>query len=352
LRLDRLSQKRFGHVLRSRSEAYGAVDRGEVVVHGERKPPNYRVGCGDRIALKHDSSGAYARLAVTHQAESIPVVYQDQDLAVVWKRAGLATNGATLIGGATLEGLLPSVVSPSVADDALPAPCTVHRLDRATCGLVLVGKSVAARRRLIEMLAAREVTKRYRAVVAGRVGEVGEEAVLNTPVGAKEAKTRMRVVAHSSCRGRVGRVWIDRVETAPGMEEEGSEGEAEGNSSATPEDPEEGEEEEDDDQEEREPLVEEGGVPFETLTTVDLWPVTGRKHQLRLHMSRLGHPIVGDRLYGKGIHIKRQPKGLLLAACELQLPHPITGEQMTVLHDEPERFGQVRKAAAAACAPE
>ena len=74
-----------------------------------------------------------------------------------------------------------------------------------------------------------------------------------------------------------------------------------------------------------------------TLSLIELTPVTGRTHQLRVHMAHIGHPVVGDKLYGeKGNTLMH--KGLFLASVEIEFTHPVTGEEMRIRIDEPEKF--------------
>ena len=77
------------------------------------------------------------------------------------------------------------------------------------------------------------------------------------------------------------------------------------------------------------------------LTTVDLWPETGRTHQLRRHMAQLGHPVLGDDLYTEGRVLQRS--GLFLAAVELQLTHPRSGEPLHFVLPEPSKFVTFRE---------
>ena len=89
--------------------------------------------------------------------------------------------------------------------------------------------------------------------------------------------------------------------------------------------------------------IPDGGF-VEWCTTMDLWPVTGRKHQLRIHMRGIGHPIIGDKKYSRHVHVHRQPKGLLLASCVAEFTHPITEEPLRIECEEPAMFETAREA--------
>ncbi len=178
----------------------------------------------------------------------------------------------------TLVACLPHNLRPSPAPDALPWPHTVHRLDDRTGGLVVVAKTATANMNLGRIFQHRRVQKRYRAILLGRLEGHGRIDVL---VQDKPAVSR----------------YVARVHTP--------------------------------------------STRFGWLTTVDLWPETGRTHQLRIHMAQLGHPILGDDLYTGDIpNLTR--KGLHLWALELTLEHPITRAPLHLTIAEPPKFATRR----------
>ncbi len=179
----------------------------------------------------------------------------------------------------TLEGALAARFGPSGAHDALPWPRPVHRLDRRTGGLVVAARSAAAASSLGRQFEAHRVHKRYRALLVGALDGEGE---VDAPVEGRWARTRWRAVARTrALRGG----WV---------------------------------------------------------TTVDVWPLTGRTHQIRRHMAALGHPVLGDDLYGlPGLVLRR--KGLFLWALEIGIDHPRDGRRLRVTIDEPARFGAFRR---------
>jgi len=174
----------------------------------------------------------------------------------------------------TIENALLHNLSLSSEPDALQMPRPVHRLDRSTSGLLIVAKTAGAAMNMGQQFENRKVMKRYRAVVTGKVPESGR---VRTPLENREADSEFRLV---TCSESVKYGWLSRV---------------------------------------------------------DLFPHTGRTHQLRIHMAEIGHPVVGDKLYGEeGMIIKRQ--GLFLCAVEIRFQHPITKKPVVIEISEPPKF--------------
>lgn len=174
----------------------------------------------------------------------------------------------------TAEHAAPFNLKPSTAEDALPWPLPAHRLDRATHGLLVFAKTRSARVTLGEMFAERDMEKRYQAVVMGKIPESG---LLDSPIKGKEALTRyerVRVVRSLKC---------------------------------------------------------------EWLSLVNLWPLTGRTHQLRIHLSEAGYPILGDQLHHNNGPLLKG-KGLFLCAADLSFVHPLTEEELAFKIDPPAKF--------------
>lgn len=198
----------------------------------------------------------------------VPVIFSDDALIAVDKPAGmLAVPGR----GEEKRDCVAARVQ-EVFGDAL----IVHRLDMATSGVMLMARGAAAQRQLSIAFARRAVHKRYLAVVHGRLAQTSGEIALplnadwpHRPrqkvdrVHGKPSLTRYRVLSHDL---------------------------------------------------------------LANTSRVALEPVTGRSHQLRVHLSAIGHPIVGDPLYGSDDAVMA-PR-LMLHACELALPHPVSGQAL------------------------
>lgn len=203
------------------------------------------------------------------------------DLSVLWQDehfAVVAKPAGLITSGyqkLTLARALPHNVPPSDVQDALPFARPVHRLDARTSGLVMVARSLRAQVELGRALQERRVQKRYRAMIGAHIEG---EGVIEEPVDGRQARSRWRVVQHSR------------------------------------------------------------SLVTDWVTTLDLWPETGRTHQLRKHCAALRAPILGDLRYGSRL----RGQGLFLCATEIQLNHPVTGEPLVITMDEPYKFTSFR----------
>lgn len=201
------------------------------------------------------------------------------DLEIVYEDAYLAVvhkpAGIVVSGNQfrTVQNALLHNFNDSSEEDALPWPLPTHRLDLQTSGLLLVAKTQRARVALGHAFAQREITKKYHAVCEGAVPDQG---VISDPINGKPSQTIYSCLSRSR------------------------------------------------------------SLHCEWVSLVKLHPHTGRKHQLRIHMSRLGFPIVGDKLYAKGQTLKG--KGLFLVATELSFKHPINSEGLTFKIDLPKKL--------------
>jgi len=211
------------------------------------------------------------------------VVDEDDSIIVVDKPAGVVVHpGAGHPGGTLVAGLLARY--PELADVGDPGrPGIVHRLDRGTSGLLVVARTEAARRALVEQLRQRTVERRYLALVAGSVAD--DRGVVDAPIGrSTRTPTRMTV----SAQGRPARTSftvVDRI---------------------------------------AEPLA---------ATLLDLTLESGRTHQIRVHMAAIGHPVVGDDRYsgpraGRVGGALLAPGRLFLHAAVLGLAHPSNGRHL------------------------
>ena len=222
--------------------------------------------------------------AADHDAPSagFKLVYADESLLVLDKPSGLlAVPGR----GEDKQDCLSRRVQ-----SRYPEALVVHRLDMATSGLMLLARSRAVQRTLSIAFAAREVHKRYEAVVQGRLvmppqAEDGW-AVINLPISLDWPSRPLRVIDHLLGKPSTTRWQVVAYD------------------------------------------------PINDSTRLLLEPVTGRSHQLRVHLQALGHPILGDALYAPA-EIQAAAPRLLLHAQQLRLMHPVTGAAMQLLAKTP-----------------
>jgi 23S rRNA pseudouridine1911/1915/1917 synthase len=283
-RLDRFLVDRLASL--SRAHVQQLISEGKVLVNGRARKASFQVHEGDQI----DFLGELARPPLRAIAEPIPleVIYEDDDLAVINKAAGMMVHagaGGTddrRNRGTLVNALLHRFGELSGLGGEL-RPGIVHRLDRATSGLMVVAKNDLAHRRLAEEFRLRQVKKTYQTLVHGWLEP--DQGTVEAPIS-RDLVRRSRMTT----RRRGGRQAVTHYEVEERLESD-----------------------------------------YGKFTLVWLRIATGRTHQIRVHMASLGHPVVGDHLYGAPREI-RTPSGASLSlprnflhASELELRHPTSG---------------------------
>lgn len=278
-RLDQVLAELMPDFSRSRLQVW--IEQGRVLIDGRQPRPKDRVRGAEQVLVQPlvEPSGEC-------EAQSIPlaVVYEDEHLLVIDKPAGLVVHPAAGHPDGTLQNALLHH-DPRLAE--LPRAGIVHRLDKDTSGLMVVARSLRAHRSLVAQLKVRTVKREYRALVVGRPREAGR---IDAPIGRHPTRrTAMAVVA-------AGRPALSDYRMLASYR--------------------------------RHSLV---GVRLQT----------GRTHQIRVHMAHIGHPLVGDPLYGAA---GRSSGGLAestlvaalrafprqaLHAIGLGLAHPVDGQAMS-----------------------
>jgi 23S rRNA pseudouridine1911/1915/1917 synthase len=282
-RIDTFLAARFPDL--SRSHVARLIDEGRVLVNGAPVRRSYRPAVGDVIHLD-----VPAAVAADVRPEAIPlaVVYEDDDLLVIDKPAGLVVHPAPGHATGTLVNALLHRVGDLSGIGGVLRPGIVHRLDRDTSGLMLVAKHDAAHRALAAALKRREVRRIYTAAAWGHLRQ--DEQVVDAPIGrARTDRRRMAVVPY----GRTAVTRLRRLARWRGAD----------------------------------------------LLHAEL--ETGRTHQIRVHLAHIGHPVVGDVVYGGGAarriggpdrgwavaFAQRVPRQFL-HATEIRFVHPRTGDAL------------------------
>jgi len=303
----------------SRSRVQLLIDQGDVLVNGEPHKASLKLRGGERITITGEPHPA--PLKAVPEAIPLDVVYEDADLAVVDKPAGMmvhAGSGASddaRSRGTLVNALLHRFKALSSTGGEL-RPGIVHRLDKATSGLIVVAKNDRAHAALGAMFAGRRVEKTYIALVQGAVAR--EKGTISAAVSRDPVRrTRMTTRPSDNARTAISHYQVlRRLETR-----------------------------------------------FGKFTLVSVRIETGRTHQIRVHMASIGHPVVGDMLYGGAAQLrdqralkaapsraarrksaahsdrssslgwKSEPETLRLGrnflhAAKLELTHPLTGKPL------------------------
>lgn len=265
-RLDKILAKHLPQYSRSRIQRW--MEDGYVTVDGKQGQAKRTAIGGEEIIVLPQL--AEEELAFTAEPVDFPVVFEDSDLVVVNKPAGLVVHPAAgNWSGTLLNGLLhryPQSVS-------IPRAGIVHRLDKDTSGLMVVARTLEAQTNLVRQLQARTVRREYLALVWGETPEYG---TVDQPIG-RHPKDRIKMAVVQTALGKLAVTHYRRLET--------------------------------------------GMYHGKVVSLIKCRLETGRTHQIRVHMQFIGHPLVGDPLYGK-THLESVFRRQALHAFRLGLFHP------------------------------
>lgn len=256
----------------SRAQIQRLVEEGKVRVDGSEKKPSYKLRDRERVHVSYSLSRPKELMP---EDLALDVIHVDDHLIVVNKPAGMVVHpGARQNSGTLVNALLfrfPELAHVGPEDK----PGIVHRLDKETSGVILVARTPAAHRNLQLQFKTRTVTKLYMGLVWGRVSKT--EGKISWAIG--------RHVKHGgrmSVKSRKPRLAETRFKVMK---------------------------------------------RFRELTLLEIQPVTGRTHQIRVHLSASGHPIAGDSRYGRRKSKLKSPR-LFLHAHQISMNHPYSGERV------------------------
>ena len=284
LRLDLFLASRFSET--SRSAIQRAISGGDITVNGKTVKPSHRLRTGEEI-----TGEIPAAPVIDAVPEDIPldIVYEDEDIIVVNKPAGMVTHpGAGATSGTLANGLvyyLNQIGRQPPRRGGASRPGIVHRLDVGTSGLIVVAKTDRAHLNLAEQFESRSVMKSYAAMVYGLVKE--DSGKVEAPIG-RDPRNRVKMAVTND--GRQAMTLYRVVER------------------------------------------------FDEFTLLDVEIKTGRTHQIRVHLAHIRHPVVADSTYGAGRANSIKSAKLRAAVARLDRPflhaarlgfaHPVTGERM------------------------
>jgi 23S rRNA pseudouridine1911/1915/1917 synthase len=316
-RLDKYLAGRLGNLV-SRTSLQRFIKEGAVTVNRRIVKPSYTIQTGDRIDLLLPEP---EKKLIPPEPIPVEVLFEDEDIIAINKQAGLIVHPARGNWSGTLLNALAyyfqqhsgSIGDLPVRDEAY-RPGVVHRLDRDTTGVILLAKSELALWRLGRQFELRFVHKTYLAIVHGHV-ELDED-VIDLPIG-QHPKLKERYAVDRRTGKKFAGVAKEAVTHYRVLERLG------GGSSGKP--------------------------PFSLL---ELRPKTGRTHQLRVHTSYIGHPIVGDSVYGGGPIYRSQLEGRprtaegpiitrqALHAWQIEFQHPRSLQQVHIEAPPPADFAE------------
>ena len=263
------------------------INNGKVLVNGKIIKPSYKVQVGDKIEVEE-----VVPVEVSLKAQDIPldIIYEDKDIIVVNKPKGMVVHPANGNPDGTLVNAIMAICKDSLSGiGGEIRPGIVHRLDKDTSGIIIVAKNDKAHINLSEQIKDHKVKKTYIALVRGFVKE--NEATINMPIGRSEKDRKKMAVT------RKGKEAITHFKVL-----------------------------------ER----------YDRYTLLQVNIETGRTHQIRVHLSQIGYPIIGDEVYSNGKN-EWNVKGQCLHAKSLEFTHPITGEKMYLEAELPEYFENILK---------
>lgn len=267
----------------SRSQIKKLINKEYITVNNQKQKAGYILSFGDEIKIKY-----LDEITLIPQNVDFKILFEDNDIAIISKPQGLVVHpGAGNFDKTLVNGLLYKFDNLShLGDDFRPG--IVHRLDKDTSGLMVIAKTDESFSSLVQMFKDKQIEKTYIAIAEGKIEEDG---IIDSPIG-RDVNDRIKFA-------------VTEVNSKKAITH-------------------------------YEPIK-----VFERHTFLKIKILTGRTHQIRVHMKYISHPILGDPLYGRKNKYGIQKQ--MLHAIKLSFKHPITGVKMTFEDEIPERFVKFMK---------
>ena len=283
IRVDKLLSERFPDL--SRANIQRLIEQGKITLNGGKLRPAYKGKIGDIIQIEDEEPKE-----IELKPENIPldVLYEDNDIIVINKAKGMVVHP----GNGNPDGTLVNAILAKCKDSLSGIggeirPGIVHRLDKDTSGVIIVAKNDKAHMELSRQIQAREVKKIYWALVRGIIKE--NEATINMPIG-RSTKDRKKMAVRKDGKEAITHFKVLKR--------------------------------------------------WGAYTLLEIHIETGRTHQIRVHLSQIGYPVVGDAVYSNG----KNPfgvEGQMLHAKSIEFMHPTKKEKLKIEAPLPEYFVEV-----------
>lgn len=283
-RLDKLLSELFPDLTRSYLQSL--IKEGCVTVNGKRVKASQKTGTGDLVSVEIPEP---EELSIEPENIPLDILYEDDDLIIVNKPKGMVVHPAPGHYSGTLVNALMFHCRDSLSGiNGVLRPGIVHRIDRNTTGSLIVCKNDAAHRFIADQLSVHSITRKYRAIVHGVLAQDG---TVNAPIGRHPQNRKEMAVGVPHGKEAVTHYRV--------LEQ------------------------------------------FRDFTYIECQLETGRTHQIRVHMKSIGHPILGDDVYGPSKCPFKQLQGQTLHAMTIGFIHPSVREYMEFEAPLPEYFTQL-----------